>query len=265
MIYIIIPCYNESLFLKEIIEEADKSLADRILIVDNGSTDDTLELIRESSSGKIDILYCNTPLGYDVPRAVGLHQGLLEGGEYFVFLDGDMNGITALDINNIIRSLKLGVDLSLTDCYYNGELPTGLGHFVIEFRSMLNKELKLYDKIRHSTPSHGPHGISRRLALSVPLHYIAVPPLLLCWGAKMGYTIEIGLNKLHKFMGSAPRGENHALKMTETIIGDCVCGINYIRKNMMSRIYDGIEYSGYHSERRFDLLDIIIRDAAPGV
>lgn len=265
MIYIIIPCHNESVFLLDIVKEALASSADRIILVDNGSTDDTLEVIKNLSSDKIEVLYWNLPLGYDVPRAAGLHYALLEGGEYFVFLDGDMKGIKSPDIEKLIDSLKGGVDLSLTDCYFEGDLPQGLGHFVIEFREILNRELKLFDKIKYSTPSHGPHGISRRLALSTPLRHVAVPPMLLLWAAKFGFRVEVGLEKLHRDIGSLERDEKHALKMAETIIGDCVSVINFLKEGKPIRRYDGIEYTGYHYERRLDLLDIIIKDAAQGL
>lgn len=262
VIYGIIPCYNESLYIKEVLREACLSDIDKIIVVDNGSTDETLEILRSELSDKVNILYCSTPLGYDVPRAAGLHFALMEGGEYFVYLDGDMDGIKGEDINMIIKSLRLGVDLSLTDCYYKGELPCGLARFVVEYRGMLNQELNLFDKIKYSTPSHGPHGISRRLAASVPLQYVAVPPLLLCWAHKKGFVVEIGLNKLHSFLGSSERDERHTLLMAETIIGDCISGINYINSNTLGRFYEGMEYTGYHRDRRFDLLDLIIKDAA---
>ncbi|TDT62335.1 glycosyltransferase family 2 protein [Fonticella tunisiensis] len=262
MIYVIIPCYNEGRFIKEILKEVSKSDADKILVVDNGSTDNTLDILKSFESHKINILYCNTPLGHDVPRAVGLSYALSDGGEYFIFIDGDMLGITKDDINTLIKSLKLGVDLSLTDCYYDNELPSGLAYYVLEFRKMLNMELNLFDKIKYSTPSHGPHGISKRLAESIPIHYISIPPLLLCWAVKMGFTVDVGLNKLHRFLSLMSRTEKHALKMAETIIGDCICGINYVKNNTLSRVYEDIEYTGYHKDRRFDLLDIMLNDAA---
>jgi glycosyltransferase involved in cell wall biosynthesis len=177
--YVIIPCLNEAASIENVIKTAEESSADRIVIVENGSDDGSSDIIRNNLSDKTFILSTNMPLGHDIPKALGLHYGLLDGGEYFIFFDGDMTGITKDDIDIMFSVMESGIDLALTDCYCDGSLPSGLASYVLEFRKMLNKELNIFSKIKHASPSHGPVGISKNLAASIPLEYIGVPPLLL--------------------------------------------------------------------------------------
>jgi glycosyltransferase involved in cell wall biosynthesis len=255
----IIPCFNEADNIEKVLDEAVKSNTDRILIVDNGSTDGSTDIIKSYNSDKIDLMFFNTPLGHDVPKAAGLFYSLADKGEYFIFVDGDMVGINREDINNLILSLKSGVDLSLTDCYYDGITPSGLAQYVLYFREILNSKLNLFDKIKHSTPSHGPHGISKKLAESLPTEYAAIPPLLLSHAAKNNYSVEIGLQKLHKDMVDDDQSSSHALTMCETLIGDCLSGLSLMKNKTLTRLYKNIEFIGYHKDRRFDILEMITK------
>jgi hypothetical protein len=200
----------------------------------------------------------NISIGHDVPRAAGLIYSLNSKGTGFVFVDGDMSGVSYKDINKIISSLKKGSDLVLTDCYPLNYKLSDLALEVLYYRSKLNKLLGIYERIKHATPSHGPHGISKELAENIPLEFICIPPLLLYYSAKNKYKISIGLKKSHINLASVERSEKHNLKIAETIIGDCICTINLIKKGYKSRILNGISYDGFNSERRFDILELIV-------
>lgn len=259
MKYIIIPCLNESLYIKDVIKTCEESNSDGIIIVENGSDDGSLDIIKNSLSEKTKLIFVNIPLGHDIPKALGLHYALLEGGEYFIFFDGDMIGITKDDINTMFASLESGIDLALTDCYCDGNLPGGLASYVLEFRKMLNKSLNVFDKIKHASPSHGPVGLSKKLAQSMPNEYIGIPPRILEYAALNNYKIDIGLKKPHGDLGSSDRTEKHRVKMAETIVGDTIFAIKNSTNNIANRKYDGIEYTGFHDNRRFDILDMITK------
>ena len=264
MKYIIIPCLNESLYIQNVIKECEDSVADGIVIVENGSDDGSLDIVKKNLSDKTEILFINMPLGHDIPKALGLHYALEDGGEYFIFFDGDMIGISKDDINTMFNSLESGVDLALTDCYCDGSLPEGLASYVLEFREMLNRELNIFSKINHASPSHGPIGLSKKLAQSIPKEYIGIPPLLLEYAVENNYNIDIGLKKLHMDLGSSERTEKHRLKMAETIVGDTIYAIRNTKKNITNRKYDGIEYTGFHENRRFDILELITKRKVTG-
>lgn len=259
MKYIIIPCLNESLHIEEVIKVCEESSADGIIIVENGSDDGSLDIIKNNLSDKTEIIFVNMSLGHDIPKALGLHYALLEGGEHFIFFDGDMIGITKHDINTMFNSLESGIDLALTDCYCDGNLPGGLASYVLEFRKMLNKSLNVFDKIKHASPSHGPVGLSKKLAQSIPRDYIGIPPLILAYAILNNYNVGIGLKKLHKDLGSNERTEKHRVKMAETIVGDTIYALKNTTNSIANRKYDGIEYTGFHENRKFDVLDMITK------
>lgn len=259
MKYIIIPCLNEAKHIGSVIKACEGSNADGIIIVENGSDDGSLEIVKKNLSDRTKILFVNVPLGHDIPKALGLHYALEEGGKYFIFFDGDMIGMTSDDINTLFKSLESGIDLALTDCYCDGSLPEGLASYVMEFRRMLNNELNIFSKIKHASPSHGPIGLSRKLAMAVPNEYLGIPPLLLEYAVQNNYSIGIGLSKLHADLGSSERTEKHRLKMAETIVGDTIYALRNTNNNITNRKYDGIEYTGFHENRRFDILDMITK------
>lgn len=258
---IIIPCCSEGPYIERIINEGEKSSADRVIIVENGSEDDSFDIIKKNLSDKTNILYVNLPLGHDIPKAVGLYYSLLDEGSYFIFYDGDMIGITSDDIDAMFGALKSGADLVLTDCYCDGSLPAGLASYVLSFRKMLNKELNLFYKIKHASPSHGPMGMSRRFSLSVPIEYMGIPPLLLVHAVDKGFRVDIGLKKLHMDLGTQERTDKHRLKMAETLVGDSIFALKSSRNELTNRKYDGIDYIGFHENRRFDILELITVNA----
>lgn len=260
MVYVIIPCKDESVTIKKVIEVAENSYADRILVVENGSADNSIEIINKINSKKLNLLSFNISMGHDVPRAAGLLYALFSGGTEFIFIDGDMRGITSKDINKIIFSLKKGTDLVLTDCYPKQNRLSALALEVLYYRKKLNILLGIYGKIKYANPSHGPHGISKKLGESIAPEFICTPPFLLYYAEKNNYKISIGLKKAHIKLGSLERSEQHNLKISDTIIGDCVSVINLIQNGTAERIFNKVSYDGFNCERRFDILDIVKKE-----
>lgn len=84
-ISIIIPCLNEEKFLPNLIQDLKNQslLPYEILVIDAGSTDKTLELVKEDNLVKI----INTPPNIGAQRKKG---GELASGELLFFLDSDV-------------------------------------------------------------------------------------------------------------------------------------------------------------------------------
>ncbi|OPX82941.1 MAG: hypothetical protein A4E52_01974 [Pelotomaculum sp. PtaB.Bin013] len=152
--------------------------------------------------------------------------------------------------------------MSLTDCYPDegkASLSTLASH-LLEERRRLNMELGLEEKVGAASPSHGPHAVSRRFLSLVPLKELAIPPVSLALAAKNNLRINIGTIVGHKYLGSPEKNENHARLIAETIIGDCIEASCAFKNKKRSRIRGGIEYIGYHRERRWDLLEKCISE-----
>src|SRR5260370_31242116 len=66
---LIIPAYNEEAGIRQAIEEADKALSNltdryEIIIVDDGSTDDTANIVSEAAGGRTRLLQHDHNRGY---------------------------------------------------------------------------------------------------------------------------------------------------------------------------------------------------------
>lgn len=263
MLAAVVPARNEE---KRIIKAIDTLLTtpvDLIIPVINGSTDNSPYHVRQLKSPQVLPLYFTEPLGIDVPRAVGAKIACDRGAAVILFLDGDMEGDISKNLCELLENVNSHhLDMSLTDCYPDdgkAGLST-LAFHLLEERRRLNREIGLEKRVGGASPSHGPHAVSRRFLNTIPLKELAIPPVSLALAAKNNLRVNIGTTIGHKYLGSPEKDENHSRLIAETIIGDCIEASCVFKNKKRSRIRGGIEYIGYHRERRWDLLEKIISE-----
>lgn len=108
---IIIPAYNASHYLKRCIESCVPLLNTEIIIVNDGSTDSTLELANELSLKYDNVKVINQKkLGVSVARNVGISCA---DGDWLFFVDAD-DWINASELDELLKEVSL-----LTDCIVN--------------------------------------------------------------------------------------------------------------------------------------------------
>lgn len=262
MLAAVVPVQNEEARLKKTLETLLAVSSDLIIPVINGSSDNSYNIVSQLRSSRFLPLCFKEPLGIDVPRAVGAKAALDGGATAVLFLDGDMDGNIAADLKELVSRVISGfADMALTNCY-PGEYQAGLSSLasrVLNVRRNLNRETGLEQIIGPALPSHGPHAVSRRLLLSVPLRELAVPPVSLVLAAKSGMNICVGATIPHKALGSPEKDPDHSDLIAETIIGDCLEALCVHRGKARNRSQDSQEYNGYHSRRRWDLLDEFLK------
>lgn len=153
LISIVIPCYNAESFIKDTINSVlTQSYQNfEIIIINDGSTDQSLEIIKNISDARINIINKKNS-GISDTRNIGLQQA---EGKYVLFLDSD----------DIISPnyLKSGIELleNSTDVHFctfhinhidtNGKplnLPTKRGVY-----KDIQKEIASFDAIAHPCPS----------------------------------------------------------------------------------------------------------------
>lgn len=263
MLAAVVPARNEEKRLKKTLETLLAIPAELIIPVINGTNDSSCHIIRQIRSPRIFRLYFKESLGIDVPRAIGAKAALDKGATAVLFVDGDMDGNITENVKELASRVTAGgADMALTNCY-PGEYRAGLSALasrVLEIRRMLNREIGLEQIIGAASPSHGPHAVSRRLLLSVPLREFAVPPVTLGLAAKSGLDVRIGTTMPHKALGSPEKDPLHSELVAETIIGDSLEALCVYRGEQRSRNLDSVEFNGYHALRRWDLLDAFLGD-----
>ncbi len=260
MIHAVVPVKNEVLKIAQTLEMLLSSLCDKVIVVLNGCDDNSLEIIEKHRSKRVDFIYFNKALGVDIPRVVGAHMALKDNTEGVVFVDGDMKDGINKQINDIVLALKKGsTDMALTNCYTNIKNLSSTAKLHLYYRKLLNIELGLYERIGYSIPSHGPHGISKNLLTNLDLKELAIPPVSLALSTMKGYAIDTVTNIPVSILPTTIRDEAHSNQITKTIIGDCIEAIQVLNEKKRTREYQGVVFTGYHKNRRFDILEDYLR------
>ncbi|KJS12177.1 MAG: hypothetical protein VR67_10370 [Peptococcaceae bacterium BRH_c8a] len=254
----VIPVKNEAKSLEQVVFNLTANFLDLIIPVLNGCTDNSLSILEESNCPILAPLCFNEPLGIDIPRAVGALVARNLNVEGVIFVDGDMTGANSAVIGQLLSAVRQkGVDLALTDCYppYNYHHLSPQASCLLAIRRKLNSNLGLLNSIGSATPCHGPHAVSGHLLRMMEPADFAVPPMLLAKAAYGGMIIGLGAELPHMMLGSPIRSGDHAQRIVETIIGDCLAALQMKDGKPGSRYLTGREYIGYHAQRRFDLLN----------
>jgi CTP:molybdopterin cytidylyltransferase MocA len=100
----IIPALNEERTIADVIRAAHEArTVDRVLVVDNGSTDNTAEICRETG---VEVILCETR-GKGEALAEGV-QALDDSFETLVFLDADLLNLKADDVDRLVLQVLTG-------------------------------------------------------------------------------------------------------------------------------------------------------------
>lgn len=104
-IWIVLPAYNESLILKSVIEEIQESGYQNIIVVDDGSKDDTFTTAKNIPS--ILALRHNVNRGKGAATKTGIEAAKKQGADIIITMDSDGQHNPG-DISNLIEPLQQG-------------------------------------------------------------------------------------------------------------------------------------------------------------
>jgi glycosyltransferase involved in cell wall biosynthesis len=109
-ISVVVPLMNEEENIKYLIEEVDKALKDfnyELILVDDGSTDNTVEEIKKHMNDKTKLVILNRNYGQTSAMAAGIE---VAEGDIIVTIDGDLQNDPS-DIPMMIEKLNEGYDV----------------------------------------------------------------------------------------------------------------------------------------------------------
>jgi len=258
----VVPVFNEGQRLLSALANLSRinNLKEVILVV-NGADSPTRRVVHSLSNPQVGVIEFTPPLGMDIPRAVGAAVAIERGASRVVFYDGDMIGEFAKELDCLYRcAVDEGLDMALTNCYTYPPLPGTSADQMFKFRCLLNESLGIAKTIGGASPSHGPHLLSRKLLLTLPLEELAVPPVFLALAVRNNFRIGVGTVIPHRRLGSSIKDDVHSKKVVETVIGDNLEAMEVFLNKPRKRSWQGRVYIGYHSQRRFDLLAQILAD-----
>lgn len=110
---IIIPAYNETKRIKQSLDAACEYLNDKhyeyeIIVVDDGSTDDTVQIAREFG-GNVTVL----PQAKNLGKGAAVRRGMLAAkGDIRIFTDADFS-TPIYEIEKLIEKLEAGADICI--------------------------------------------------------------------------------------------------------------------------------------------------------
>jgi glycosyltransferase involved in cell wall biosynthesis len=105
---VVIPAQNEEQTIEEVIEEARRMDPLEIIVVVNGSTDNTEKIAKQLGAT---VIVFKEALGHDVGRAIGAFAAT---GDIILFTDADF-AIPAHDLHPFAKAVADGVDVALND------------------------------------------------------------------------------------------------------------------------------------------------------
>jgi glycosyltransferase involved in cell wall biosynthesis len=123
-IFIVIPAFNEEAVIQDVIDETKKSGYENIIIIDDGSSDDTFQKAKERN---VFALRHKINRGKGAAAKTGIEAAKLLGAEIAVTMDADGQHNPA-DIAKMVQLLEDGHDVVLGTRLQN---PTGMPQYKI--------------------------------------------------------------------------------------------------------------------------------------
>lgn len=262
MITVVVPAKNEAGRISTVLQNLGTLPIDHIILVNNGSIDSTMREALQLRIPKLQIIYFNECLGIDIPRAIGAKVAYMLGSDVVLFVDGDMVGTFNENIMELADGILLKhLDMALTNCYPSPPRHIERYNPTFQWRLKLNQTLGLEKKLNLATPAHGPHAVSRHFLETVHFSELAVPPVSMALGRINRLKIDIATTIPHYQLGSSIKNKFHTSQIIDTIVGDCLEAIAVFHQEPRTRQFQNKTYVGYHSERRFDLLNLFLNDS----
>lgn len=245
----ILTVMNEEATLQSQLNELVRLPFEDIIVVVNGSTDNSYEIARNHPSRAI-IAHFDSALGYDVGRAVGAK---LSNSDILLFLDGDMT-ISVDLLLPFIYEIEKGADVVLNPI--STMLPNlDRRDAVSDIKEFLNHCLGRKD-LNADSLTAVPHALSRRAIERLGAKVLAVPPVAHVRAVRYGLSVVsspvaadvINRNRLRK-QNVGPENQ-----IEQLIIGDHLEALHELMEEEAPRLRfpDHMRQHHFMEERKDD-------------
>ena len=176
---IVLPAYNAELTLESVYQQIPKNLVDDIILVDDGSKDNTVSLSKQLG---IKTIVHPQNLGYGGNQKTCYQNALKLKPNYVIMLHPD-GQYDPKDINKFILKLNQGYDLVLGSRFLKGGYKKTPGYKALSIR-IITLLFNLVLGTHLTEANTGYRGFSRRLLQTVPWHkngnsYIFDPQMII--------------------------------------------------------------------------------------
>nr|WP_246326796.1 glycosyltransferase family 2 protein [Anoxybacillus calidus] len=232
---VVIPAQNEEQTIEEVIEEVRRMDPLEIIVVVNGSTDNTERIAKQLGAT---VIVFKEALGNDVGRAIGALQAT---GDILLFIDADF-AIPAYDLLPFAKAVAGGVDVALNDLSLNLLPPL----YVVDlYKYMLNLAYHRKDLGVGSIVAV-PHAISRTFLDGIGWESLLNPCLAQVKAVLQGYKVScihfVDVMKPNRIRPDQHLADKGHPKAVLRIIGDHLEALSYLIEQLKA---DG----KFHSEK----------------
>lgn len=211
---VVIPVMNEEDNIKPMIECVDAALKDisyELILVDDGSTDNTISEIKKYALDNTKLLVFNRNYGQTTAMAAGIDEAK---GELIVTLDGDLQNDPS-DIPAMIQMLEetnsdvvAGVRAKRKDGFILRKLPSKIANW------MIRKSTGVYISDYGCTLKLFKHDVAKNLGLYGELHRF-IPVLAKLYGAKI---VEMDVKHHARVHGVSKYGIGRTFKVFSDLL-----------------------------------------------
>ncbi|MDS9471019.1 glycosyltransferase [Sporosarcina pasteurii] len=226
----IIPASNEEDTIGPVIKSALNAGASQVVVVENGSIDNTAKIAKEAGAQVVSFPY---RIGHDVGRSVG---AINYPSSYYLFLDGDMV-ISSRELKQFITAVtKNDVDVALNDLSLMLKGKRSWDE-VTWSKYFLNTSLKRED-LNVNTLTAVPHALSNRALEIIGPENLAVPTVGMVRAVLSGLNVQ-AIREVDVISKNKVRSDHRSDKgnLTEQlIVGDMCQGLYEIILHKYGRI-----------------------------
>ena len=227
---IVIVARNEQNTIQDVIWTAKQLTPEEIIVVVNGSTDRTAEIVRQQ---EVKMLEFPIALGHDVGRAVGALQAQ---GEIMLFLDGDIVFETH-ELWPFIVSCRSGADIALNDVnsfYSNIQMIDA-----VSMAKQFVNRIVCAPHLGYASMTAVPHAMTRHAIERIGYANLAVPPLAQTIAIVNGINVTLApgvdvFQSNRKRLFNSP--EHHNL-VEQLILGDHAEALQWLFSHYGPRVF----------------------------
>lgn len=228
---VVVTVMNEEKTISSVIQQLNRLPIDELIVVVNGSTDNSFSITRKISSAVI--IQYPTPLGHDVGRAIGAKMAQ---SDILLFLDGDFP-VFAEHLIPFIYAVDQGKDVVLNNIAPYIHLFSNHDSVTV-MKEFLNRSLSRPDLGANSLTAI-PHALSKKAVDSIGYQDLIVPPKALAKAIQLGLSIDspMSVDVIAKNKHRGMVNEGGLNPVADMIIGDHLEALQSVMESEGKRLY----------------------------